>query len=127
MDRGTGLIATALLLTAGVVAAADYLSGDELKAAIAGHTLIGEGWAEYYGEDGMISGKARTFGMTFQYVGTWHPRADRICYDYDGTSQDTCSQLKREGDVVYHYTLQGQLKTDGKARRVAGNVVARAL
>jgi hypothetical protein len=96
-----------------------YLTDDQLRETLAGHTLAGKGWAEFYQRDGTIQGRLKAFGVA--YDGKWSVSDGKICYDYQGTSQDTCSRLTRDGDIVSHFTLDGSPKPDGVARRVEGN------
>lgn len=102
---------------------AGFLAGAELQKILSGHTLRGSEWAEYYEPNGMIRGKARLFG-TRSYGGRWSVQSDRVCYDYEGTSYDTCSRLRIQGTKVLHFDLHGKLKTDGVATRAEGNQLA---
>jgi hypothetical protein len=115
-------IAALAALLVGPVAAPDeaFLTADALKATIVGHSLRGQDWIEYYDADGTILGKARLFGVR-SYTAQWAIRGDRVCYDYEGTSFDTCSKLITRGGQVYHYDLGGNLKADGVAQRLEGN------
>lgn len=99
------------------------LTGDELRTTLSGHTLRGTDWVEYYEPSGIIRGKARFFGVR-SYVGRWSIQGNRVCYDYEGTSYDTCSQLRMRGEQVLHFNLNGNLKNDGIASRSAGNSLA---
>ena len=98
-----------------------YLKGIELRATIEGKTLFGKEWAEYYSPSGTILGKVRVFGIVQAYSAKWSAGEDRICYDYEGTAYDTCSQLIADGEAVTHFAMAGTLKRDGVARWKFGN------
>jgi hypothetical protein len=85
---------------------------------------MGNDCAEYYERNGSIQGRARYFGVAFDYQGTWTVSGTRVCYDYQGSDRDTCSLLTREGDIVRHFTISGGPKVDGAARRFEGNRTA---
>lgn len=97
-----------------------YLTGANLRNAIEGQTLFGSKWAEFYESNGTIQGKASFLGS---YTGQWTAYEDRICYDYPGENQDTCSKLTLSGDTITHYTLSGELKKDGVTQRKPGNAL----
>lgn len=117
-------ILVALASCAGLAHAQEaFLQGESLREAIAGKTLSGQRWAEYYKPDGTIHGRVRFLG-TQSYIGRWTALEDRICYDYEGTSNDTCSRLRIAGDQVFHHDLDGRLKADGVAKRMNGNTLS---
>jgi hypothetical protein len=131
MNRRAAASTTAslVLTTLALVAAATsvwsqgaYLNDAQLRETLVDHTIKGSGWAEFYRQDGVIVGRLLTFGMSYQ--GTWRIANGTVCYDYEGTAQDTCSRLMRDGDTVRHFTLSGSPKTDGVATRQAGNQTA---
>ena len=101
-----------------------YLADTALRETLIGHTLIGKDWAEYYEKDGSIRGRARYFGIAFDYTGTWKVTGQQVCYEYERKDRNTCSFLIRDGDVVRHFTTTGSPKFDGVARRVEGNRTA---
>jgi hypothetical protein len=92
-----------------------------LTELLSGYSLRGKDWIEYYSPNGTIRGKARYFGMVRSYIGQWSANEKSVCYDYEGTSYDTCSRLMVDGDRVYHYNISGILKADGIATRQFGN------
>jgi hypothetical protein len=125
--RRAGVLALIVFFSGGSWASARqpaYLADDALRATLVGHTLMGRDWAEYYEKNGTIQGRARYFGIAFDYTGTWTVSGNRACYDYQGSDRDTCSLLVREGDVVRHFTTGGSPKTDDVARRIEGNRIA---
>jgi hypothetical protein len=115
------VLALTLATATSVSSQASYLDDAQLRETIVDHTLAGRGWAEFYRKDGVIVGRLLTFGVA--YEGRWRIANGTVCYDYEGTAQDTCSRLARDGDTVRHYTLSGSAKTDGVAQRLAGNQV----
>jgi len=123
LRRMATMMALAATLTLGALQAmsqAGFLTENDLRAAIVGHSLRGSGWMEFYAPDGIIYGKTRLFGVR-SYTGRWTVMANRVCYDYDGSSYDTCSRLQMRDGKVYHYDLDGNLKNDGVATRTAGD------
>ena len=60
---------------------ASFLTGAEVSKALAGHTLRGSDWAEYYEPGGTIKGNTRLFGVRI-YSGSWTIQFDRVCYDF---------------------------------------------
>lgn len=102
---------------------ASFLTGAEVSKALAGHTLRGSDWAEYYEPGGTIKGNTRLFGVRI-YSGSWTIQFDRVCYDFEGTSYDTCSQLRVQGSKILRFDLSGSLKRAGVATRAEGNQLA---
>jgi hypothetical protein len=119
------------LMLACLVASADsqpaYLDDAGLRTALQEHTLIGNDWAEFYAADGAIKGKGRQFGMVRTYSARWRISEGKVFYDYQGTAYDTWSRLARDGETIRHYTVDGEPKRDGVARRVKGDQIASAL
>lgn len=116
-------IPVTLMIVAASVANAQptYLTGNSLRRAIEGHTLLGKDWAEYYAPDGTIFGKFRFWGV-HNYTGKWTADKERICYEYpERPSSNTCSRLTLTNNTITHYTMSGELKKDGVARRKSGN------
>ena len=106
-----------------------YLTGSNLKNAIANQTLIGKDWAEFYQTDGKIVGKARVLFVTYNYYGQWTAFNDHICYHYPPqqgqSAKDTCSKLTLNGSTITFYELSGQPKQkDGVAQRKPGNTLS---
>ncbi|XHX78751.1 MAG: hypothetical protein RBJ76_02120 [Stenomitos frigidus ULC029] len=122
---------TFIVMTASVANAQPaYLTGDNLKNAISGQTLIARDWAEFYKTDGNIVGKVRYCFLgckIYSYTGTWTAQPDRLCYYYPPQSgqgaKNTCSKLTLNGETVTHYELTGKLKKDGVAQRKPGNAL----
>jgi len=89
------------------------LSGEEIRALIAGMTVEGAmlssgPYAEFYAEDGTIRGEG--------YTGTWSVEGDAMCFDY-GAGAD-CWQVGNEGDEVL-WIQDGEV--GGTGRLVDGN------
>ena len=102
-------------------AQSSYLTGNALRNAIQGKTLLAKDWAEYYSSDGNISGKVRYFGI-HDYIGKWTAYENRICYEYPANpSTNTCSRLTLNNNTITHYTMSGELKKDGVDQRKSGN------
>jgi hypothetical protein len=98
-----------------------YLVGEGLIAAIAGATLIGSNWAEYYAPDGTIVGKVRYLGMLREFNGRWTVTRDQVCFEYEMSRYDTCSKFRRVGDRMRHFGADGKPKPDAESRRLPGN------
>lgn len=113
---------TLIVMAASVAnAQSSYLTGNALRNAISGQTLLANDWAEYYSPDGTISGKARSM-FVISYTGRWTAYEDKICYEYpQNPSSNTCSRLTLSDNTITHYTLSGEPKPDGVARRKSGN------
>lgn len=122
MSRPIALLLLSFCMLASA-ANAQHLRGAELRAAISGYTVSGKDWAEYYGPNGQISGRARYFGMIRSYAGRWTAHDDKVCYAYENASFDTCSRLELRENLLYHYSLDGRLKPDGVGRRTEGNAL----
>jgi hypothetical protein len=113
---------TFIVIAASVAnAQSSYLTGNALRDAISGQTLLAKDWAEYYSPDGTILGKARRV-FVFDYTGRWTAYEDHICYEYPkNPSSNTCSRLTLNNNTITHYTMSGELKEDGVAQRRSGN------
>ncbi len=99
--RGRSLLcclsaATAVVLAASTVQAADKLSGAQIRAAVSGNTVQGtmEGsgaYAEFYQQDGMIKGDG--------YTGIWAIEGDAMCFQY-GSDPKSCWEVEKDGDLI---------------------------
>ena len=120
-----GMIIIALCVAAPVRAASDeaYLVGESLVAAIAGATLIGSNWAEYYAPDGKIAGKFRYMGFVREFTGRWVANEDHVCFEYARTEANTCSRFRRRGERMLHFGFDDKPKKDPESRRLDGNQV----
>lgn len=101
----------------------NFLLAKDLHTTLSRHTLRGKNWAEFYDEDGTIVGRNRIFGIR-SYFGRWSVHADMVCYDYEGSTYDTCSKLKVKERTVLHFDEHGKLKEDGSATRDFGNTLS---
>jgi len=84
------------LLASGPAAAGDRLSGEQIRAAVAGNTVQGtmEGtgaYAEFYQPDGIIKGDG--------YTGTWKIDGDSMCFQY-GSDPKSCWEVTKEGSAI---------------------------
>jgi hypothetical protein len=93
-----GLWSAALvaLAVAGPAAAADKLSGAQIKETVAGNTVQGkmEGtgpYAEFYDKDGTIKGEG--------YVGAWTIQGDTMCFQY-GSDPKMCYGVAKDGGGI---------------------------
>lgn len=102
------------------VVADGFLDDAKVRDTLAGHTLKGKDWIEYYTAAGEIVGKVRYFGIR-SYTGRWNVDGGRVCYVYGHPQADTCSWLRRQGERVTHHQRDGTLKKDGDAQRFEGN------
>jgi hypothetical protein len=111
-----GLWSAALvaLAVAGPAAAADKLSGAQIKETVAGNTVQGkmEGtgpYAEFYDKDGTIKGEG--------YVGAWTIQGDTMCFQY-GSDPKACYGVAKDGGGI-QWIKDG--KVDGTGTVVPGN------
>lgn len=88
---------------------------------MAGATLVGGNWAEYYAPDGRIFGRVRYLGLLHEFTGRWRARLDRICFEYELSQYNTCSKFRLVGDRMRHFDVDGKPKPDPESRRFPGN------
>jgi hypothetical protein len=108
-----------LSLWPGSVAAGDALTGDQIRALVAGNTVQGNMeasgvYTEFYAEDGTIKGKDNT---GTDYKGAWSIDGDNMCFQY-GDDPANCWQVAKEGDQI-QWVKEG--KVDGTGTVVPGN------
>ncbi len=92
------LLATGLTLIAGMAAAGQKATGDEIKAFVSGKTVQGsmlvdeyQKYSEFYMPDGTIKGDG--------YTGKWSISDDSMCFAYGGESSG-CWQATIEGPAI---------------------------
>jgi len=106
---GRPLIAAAVALAlAGPAAAADMLSGSQIKAAVSGNTVQGKmdatgPYAEFYDKDGTIKGEG--------YTGNWAIQGDAMCFQY-GSDPKMCWQVTQDGDTL-QWVKDGKVEGTG--------------
>jgi hypothetical protein len=96
MKRMLVAVAGVLAVTTGAVSAADKLSGEQIRAIIAGNTVQGtmEGtgtYAEFYQRDGTVKGPG--------YTGLWAIEGDSICLQY-GSDPKACWEAAKDGESI---------------------------
>ena len=91
--------------------------------ALAGNTLEGEGWIEYYDENGSIQGKVKSTGKI--YTGTWslHSRP-RTCGVYPDFSKSVCNTISIRGTNVLFFESGGIPMPQRNSVIVSGNPYA---
>ncbi len=83
---------------------ASLISGPEILAALSDHTaLLPGGFVEYYAPDGKLYGVAEEK----HYGGSWQVRDGDFCTLLEGSSDDVCSPVEREGDTLY-WSMDGE-------------------
>jgi hypothetical protein len=110
----TLLVAAATAFTLTGAAAADKLSGDQIRQVVVGNTVEGtmEGtgdYAEFYQADGTIKAQA--------YSGIWTIEGDEMCFQY-GSDPKMCWEVARDGDGLQW--IKGG-KVEGTGKVAAGN------
>ena len=90
------------------------LTGPEITAAFADHTMKHKQFVEYYAADGTIRGSSKGNA----YAGTWRVDADKLCVDIPQDNYSHCGAVYNPGD--------GTLQLEGKTKlwtvsQVAGN------
>jgi hypothetical protein len=108
------LVAVAAGFALAGAAAADKLSGDQIRQVVVGNTVEGtmEGtgdYAEFYQKDGTIKAQA--------YSGIWTIEGDEMCFQY-GSDPKMCWEVARDGDVL-QWIKEGKVEGTGKV--AAGN------
>ncbi len=98
-----------MLTSPGIVAEGkEFMSGEEIERAVTGAHMAGveDGttWKEYFDPAGSIEGSWA--GRAYQ--GTWAVQSDRLCLDYQGTTDDGCWHLSRgEDGRLFWFTKDG--------------------
>jgi hypothetical protein len=88
------LVAFAVLATPGF--AQELATGDQIRAAVAGNTVMGSmsasgAYTEFYATDGTI--------RSADYAGRWTVEGDTMCFAY-GEDPATCWSVSLAGDQV---------------------------
>src|SRR5215210_3594563 len=120
-----GLPALCLAALALPTAAAEPLSGDQLRAEVTGNTLTGFNtsgvvFSEYHAPDGRILGHNNGVPVV---DGCWAIRGDAVCYYYNGQKPlpaAFCWHYDRAGPQGYRITSL-DLRVTGAARLERGN------
>ena len=108
------LLLCALLLPLSSATAANHehetLSGEEIRALIAGNTVTGsmssgQDYAEFYAEDGTIHGDG--------YTGSWSIDDHAMCFDYG--EGGTCYRVAADGKSIT-WILEGEVDGTGVVR-----------
>ncbi|MGL4320915.1 MAG: hypothetical protein ACRCS3_08635 [Paracoccaceae bacterium] len=85
-----------LCLLSSPAMAQDLATGDQIKAALTGNTVIGSmvasgAYTEFYAADGKI--------RAADYEGVWSVRENAMCFSYGG-ADPTCWNVRLQGDQV---------------------------
>jgi hypothetical protein len=104
----------AILLLPMSAVAGEMLTGEQIRALVAGNTVQGAmeatgGFTEFYAEDGTIKGDG--------YAGVWSIEGDNMCFQY-GSDPAGCWSVAKEGDQV-QWLKDG--KIDGTGTVLSGN------
>ena len=91
-------------------------------STLAGNTLEGNEWVEYYEENGAIRGRVKSTGKT--YEGTWtlqgRPRACSVFPLFDPAFEN-CPTISIRGNSVRFFKLNGPEILERSATRLPGN------
>jgi hypothetical protein len=90
------LLLPVLYLFASPAFADGLATGDEIKAALSGNTVMGSmvasgAYNEYYAEDGII--------RAVDYEGAWTVEGNTMCFSYGG-GDPICWNVRLQGDQV---------------------------
>lgn len=81
-------------------AAAQSLSGEQIRNALIGHTISGvedgEAYSEHLNADGTISGRS----PSGDYSGRWRITRDEICFRYDDDEDWDCNEVSLRGNKI---------------------------
>ena len=107
-------ILAVFLLFATPALAQERAGSDQIRAAIAGHTVTGTmdasgAYAEFYDKDGSI--------RAADYAGRWQIKGDQMCFDYDD-GPTRCWGAVLSGSQVIWIGAAGE---EGSGRISAGN------
>jgi len=105
-----------VLLLASCAARPDYLSGNEIRVALGGHTAtLPGGFVEYYAPDGTVHGISE--GQPYQ--GLWTIDRDRFCTALSG-DPPVCSPVARNGTALM-WSIDGERRLSRVDRIEPGN------
>jgi|AntRauTorcE11897_2_1112592.scaffolds.fasta_scaffold00738_3 hypothetical protein len=88
---------------ADIVRPSGALDTAELINLMAGNTLVGDTWAEYYRPDGTTSGSSNQS----TYDGVWMIQDSFFCYYYPDTKESVCLSIKQFADRLEFYGVDG--------------------
>ncbi len=109
MLRNLGIAAAIVpMALAPLPAAAEKLSGEQIRAAVSGNTVQGTmentgAYAEFYQQDGMIKGDG--------YTGNWAIEGDSMCFQY-GSDPKSCWEAAQDGDLI-QWLKDGKIEGSG--------------
>ena len=88
--------------------------------ALAGNTLEGDDWIEFYDKDGSIRGKVKSTGEI--YTGTWDLRSrPRTCAVYPDFSKSECKTISIRGKNTLFFELGGIPMPQRNSVIISGN------
>jgi hypothetical protein len=98
---------------------AHVLTTDQLRKQLVGNTISGEyldgdGWAEFYAPDGWLRGMDQKSGRS---EGRYAFHDDMVCFDYEGTRYDWCTQISVIGEDVA-FIWKGMVDTSTRNRKL---------
>jgi hypothetical protein len=127
--KALALAILALVLAGGVAAGIWYappagklggsLTGAEIAALVAGNTIKGPKFSEYYASDGSIRGREiEDEDEDEEYLGTWRVDGDQLCVAFPSHDYTSCVSINPRQDGEYDF-----VDADHHATRtiVAGN------
>jgi hypothetical protein len=118
-DRAQYCAVAAILLLAmlpGCATEPDWLSGPEIRAALADHTaMLPGGFVEYYAPDGTVRG----WSDGQPYTGVWEVKQDAFCTALSG-DPPVCSRVARAGHGLA-WSIDGEKRLSRVDDIVPGN------
>ncbi len=122
-----------LLATVQPVLADTALSGEEIKQAISGNTVVGERWKKgvskeyiqkairfktYFNKNGQLAEKGDTTGQGYSSSilahGSWKVKKNKLCFTFSDairkSGEQMCHKVIRRDDNTYGLTKKGKDK-----------------
>ena len=103
------IVFLAVALVAGVMSAAvraqdnQPLTGPEIRTLIAGNTVKGPYYTEFFDADGSVRG----IEQGQKYAGKWRIDSDRLCVDFPDHDYTNCAWVARQSGNDYAF-MDGQ-------------------
>jgi len=126
--RTVALVGLAVVLATAAVAVFWYLppasrtsggplTGREVRALVAGNTIKGPKFSEYYDPDGSIRGR-EIEDTDEEYLGSWHVDGDQLCVAFPSHNYTSCVAITPEEGGAYDFADEGR---HSKRTIAAGN------
>jgi hypothetical protein len=85
------------------------LTGAEIAALVAGNTIKGPKFSEYYASDGSIRGREiEDEDEDEEYLGTWRVDGDQLCVAFPSHDYTSCVSINPRQDGEYDFVDAGR-------------------